>query len=90
MNMCGWDRAIFNNNLTPLTHEQELLRVKVQTWLARLYLMGQPTVDFVQAGERFPGVDYGDLMMVWDDFHRIGFLEELAPGANRYMEEDYE
>lgn len=75
-NMGGWTREVFNSNLLPLTLDQEALRVRVQAWLARLYLMGQPMVDFVMVGERFPGVNYNDLMQVWDDFHRCGYLEE--------------
>jgi hypothetical protein len=72
----GWSKELYNDNLVPLTYEQERLRDKVQPWLAGLYKLGATTIDFVMVGDAFPNADYADLMRVYDDLHRNGFLEE--------------
>jgi hypothetical protein len=73
----GWSNEMFNNNLLPLTHEQVVLRRKVQAWLAERYRTGATVINFADIGDRFPGANYSDLMCVYDDFHREGFLEEV-------------
>ena len=75
--MSGWTNEMFNNNLPPLTLDQTSLLVQVQTWLAKLFLLGQPIPHFVQVGEMFPHVNYEDLVQVWDDFQRSGFSGEV-------------
>jgi hypothetical protein len=75
--MGGWTKEVFNNNILPLTHDQEVLRTDVQAWMAELYRMGAIEINFVMVGDRFPSADYTDLMKVYDDFHRAGFVEEI-------------
>ena len=75
--MSGWTLDIFNGNLLPLTHDQVRLRKEFQAWLAKLFLLGQTEITFLTVCDRFPRANYGDLMCVYDDFHREGFLEEV-------------
>jgi hypothetical protein len=76
-NIGGYSKDFFNHNILPLTYDQEVLRTEVQTWLVELHRMGATQIDFIVVGDRFPNANYNDLVMVYEDFHRNGILEEV-------------
>ena len=74
--MSGWSKQIFNDNMVPLTHEQELLRAKVEKWLEGVYRLGVREVNFVTVGDQFQGENYSDLQRVYDQLHMEDILEQ--------------
>jgi hypothetical protein len=79
--MCGWTLELFNNNILPMTFEQERLRKEFQAWLAKLFIIGERELSFLTVCDRFPRANFNDLVRVYDDFHRNGFLEEVHDRA---------